>query len=335
MELNPDDIKQPMISLIIPTLNEEEYVGKLLESLSIQSYPLEKFEILLFDGGSDDSTLKVVEDHQGKLDIKIFHNEKVRQVYAWNDGIGQSKGDYFIILGAHSYLDKYFIENSLKTFQEIKTRDSALAAVGGSLEIVYKNRVAKLIKLLYTSPFAGVSGFWSKNESGYKETVVFGLYDKKSVINAGKFDEDFIIGDDYELNLRLNKQGYKLYSNPEIKSYYFSRSSPRGFLKQSFQYGAVKGLCIRTGYNRLIWWVPLLFLAFELIVLASLWTPLFPTMIFLLCLYFLLSIIYALYVAVKSREPLALSLMLFHFVFHNTVALGFLKGFLWGRRTFR
>lgn len=335
MELNQDESKRSLISLIIPTLNEEEYVGNLLESLSIQSYPPDKFEILLFDGGSDDSTLQVVEQYQDKLDIKIFQNNRVRQVYAWNEGISQSKGDYFIIIGAHSYLDKYFLKNNLKTYQEIKAQEPKLAAVGGSLEIVYKNRVARLIKLLYSSPFAGVSGFWSKNEKGYRETVVFGFYDKKIVINAGKFDEDFIIGDDYELNLRLNKQGYKLYSNPDIKSYYFSRSSLIRFLKQSFEYGAVKGLCIRTGYNNLIWWVPLPFLVLELLVLASIWTTLFSVMILLLALYLLLSIFFSFYVMMKSRDPLALSLILVHFVFHNTVALGFLRGLLWGRRTFR
>lgn len=333
--MSDSDNPKPLISLIIPTKNEEEFIGKLLDSLSIQTYPIDKFEVLLFDGMSEDSTISVVEKYLEKLNIKIFQNQKIRQVYAWNDGIRKSKSDYFVIIGAHSYLDPGFLENNLKTFLEIKEDEVKLAGVGGSLDIVYKNQFAKLIKLLYSSPFAGVSSFWSKEEEGFKETVVFGLYDKKAVTDIGMFDEDFIIGDDYELNLRLNKNGYKLYSNPDIKSYYFSRSSFKGFLKQSFEYGAVKGLCIRAGYNRLIWWVPLLFLIFELIVLASVLTSIFSFMLILVVLYFITSVIFSIFLFIKTKEVLSLSLILFHFIFHNVVALGLIKGIIRGRRTFR
>lgn len=329
------------ITLLIPTLNEEKYIGKLLESLSAQSYPPFQYEILLFDGMSQDNTLEIVKKYQeqqntaNKLNIKVFPNKMIKQVYAWNEGIRKAQGKYFIIVGAHSYLESDFIQKSMDTFKEIKKKDLKLAGVGGSLETVYNNSFAKLIKLLYTSPFAGVSSFWSEEKEGFKETVVFGLYDKKIIQNVGCFDEDFIIGDDYELNLRLNREGYKLYSNPDIKAYYFARSSFKGFIKQSFQYGAVKGMCIRTGYNKLLWWVPLMFLIFELILIMAAATILFPFLLGLLLIYFLISTIIALQIYQKSHEILALSLIMVHFLFHNVVALGLLKGLIWGRRTFQ
>ncbi len=333
MVTDPDNY--PFLSIIIPTKNEEEFIGKLMESISTQTYPQDRFEILLFDGISTDSTLKIVEGYLEKLDLRIFQNEKIRQVYAWNEGIRNARGEYFILVGAHSYLDNSFLKNSVKTYKKVKSYESELAAVGGSLNIVFKNRFAKMIKILYSSPYAGVSSFWSKEEEGFKETVVFGLYDKNRVMDVGMFDEDFIIGDDYELNLRLNKNGYRLYSNPDIKSYYFSRSSMNSFLKQSFEYGAVKGLCIRTGYNRLIWWIPLLFLIFELLLIVSVLTILFPIMLFLLGLYFLGSVIFSIYTLIKSKEILAISLIIFHFIYHNIVALGLLKGVIRGRKTFK
>lgn len=319
-------------------------MGKLLESLNKQTYPHHLFEILLFDGRSQDRTLEIVKkcqdcqdqlDAENKLNIKIYDNKMVKQVYAWNEGVKKAKGNYFIIIGAHSYLKEDFIQKSLNTFQEVKLKEPKLAGVGGSLETVYKNSFAKLIKLLYSSPFAGVSSFWSGEEEGFKETVVFGFYDQEIVKRVGSFDEDFIIGDDYELNLRLNRLGYRLYSSPYIKAYYFTRSSFRGFIKQSFQYGAVKGICIRVGYNKPVWWVPLLFLIFEIILVAVVGTWLLPIFLGFLLVYFLLSIIFAALVYQKTRETLALSLALVHFVFHNVVALGFLKGLIWGRKTFR
>lgn len=75
-----------------------------------------------------------------------------------------------------------------------------------------------------------------------------------------------IIGDDFEFNLRINKRGgYRLFFNPEIRSYYFARSSWRGgFIKQSFNYGgAVKSVALRKGYFSWTWLFPLAFLGFE------------------------------------------------------------------------
>lgn len=49
------------ISIIIPVLNEEAYIGKLLEHLLANSTPKNISEIIVVDGGSNDATRKVVE----------------------------------------------------------------------------------------------------------------------------------------------------------------------------------------------------------------------------------------------------------------------------------
>ena len=49
-----------MLSIIIPTLNEEKYIGKLLECLVNQTYT--DFEVIVVDGGSKDKTINKVRD---------------------------------------------------------------------------------------------------------------------------------------------------------------------------------------------------------------------------------------------------------------------------------
>lgn len=39
----------PLVSVIIPTLNEEENIGRLLESIGKQTYPKEKIEVIVLD----------------------------------------------------------------------------------------------------------------------------------------------------------------------------------------------------------------------------------------------------------------------------------------------
>ncbi|SVC93355.1 uncharacterized protein METZ01_LOCUS346209, partial [marine metagenome] len=47
----------PFVSLIIPTLNEEQYLDATILSLLSNNYPVNKFEILIIDGLSKDNTL--------------------------------------------------------------------------------------------------------------------------------------------------------------------------------------------------------------------------------------------------------------------------------------
>ena len=46
------------VSIIIPMRNEEDFIGKCLEGFVNQTYPKEKFEIIIIDGMSSDNSRK-------------------------------------------------------------------------------------------------------------------------------------------------------------------------------------------------------------------------------------------------------------------------------------
>ncbi|MBN1194401.1 MAG: glycosyltransferase [Methanomicrobiaceae archaeon] len=50
-----------MISVIIPTMNEEEHIGYCLSSLTSQTLPRERYEIIVVDGSSTDRTREIAE----------------------------------------------------------------------------------------------------------------------------------------------------------------------------------------------------------------------------------------------------------------------------------
>lgn len=61
----------PSISVVIPTYNSEQTLAECLESIARQSYPREKIEIVIADGGSKDKTLEIAE----KFEVdKILRN---------------------------------------------------------------------------------------------------------------------------------------------------------------------------------------------------------------------------------------------------------------------
>ncbi|MGE5496593.1 MAG: glycosyltransferase [Syntrophothermus sp.] len=87
-------------SIIIPTLNEEKLLPRLLEQIA-GGRILEKYdaELIISDGGSIDRTLEIAQRYTDKV---IKHNEARRQNIGEgrNSGVKCAQGDILIFLGA-------------------------------------------------------------------------------------------------------------------------------------------------------------------------------------------------------------------------------------------
>jgi len=60
----------PLVSIIIPTLNEEKYLPLCLQSVQELDYPKEKIEVIVVDNGSTDKTQQIVREFGAKLLIE-------------------------------------------------------------------------------------------------------------------------------------------------------------------------------------------------------------------------------------------------------------------------
>jgi len=320
--------------VIIPTRNEEKYIGECLRSFSNQTYPEDLFEVLVVDGMSEDRTLHVVRSYAKRLNLEVIENAKIKQVFALNLGIEAAKGDYFIIVGGHSFVERDFIERNVEVFYRVKAEEPKLVAVGGCLEIICGNTMAELFSSIYSSPFSGGSSFWYSKNAHFANTVAFGFYHKKTVQEVGCFDDEMISGEDFELNMRLLKRGYRLYYSPEIKSHYHARSTFRSFLKQSFDYGAAKGLCFRKRYFNPLWFVPLTFVVYQTALFFALLMQSLGSFLAAFSIPFIAYWVITLSVSLfffKRQRRLSVLPILF-WVFHNVIGLGFLTGVLLERR---
>src|SRR3990172_3737337 len=76
-----------MISIIIPTYNEENYIEKCLKSLSNQTLPRNKYEIIIVDGGSKDRTIDIAR----KYVDKVIRQKSKGVGGARNDGVNAAK----------------------------------------------------------------------------------------------------------------------------------------------------------------------------------------------------------------------------------------------------
>lgn len=92
----------PIISVIIPVYNVENYLCECVDSVINQSYPFT--EIILIDDGSTDSSGKLCDEYK-LIDsrIKVVHQENCGQGNARNNGIRIANGKYIIFLDSDDY----------------------------------------------------------------------------------------------------------------------------------------------------------------------------------------------------------------------------------------
>ncbi|MEA3515229.1 MAG: glycosyltransferase [Nanoarchaeota archaeon] len=113
-----------MISIIIPTLNEEKYIGKLLISLAKQDYL--NFEVIIADASSEDMTKDVAEIYAQHLNINMrFIPVKIRNASMQrNIGARAAFGEKLVFIDADIIIpNRYF----LKKINNILKRNSCAA----------------------------------------------------------------------------------------------------------------------------------------------------------------------------------------------------------------
>ena len=70
------------VAIITPTLNEERFISRCLDSIINQSFVFEKMDIMVIDGGSTDRTENIVRNYQKYYkNIRFLHNDKKIQSY--------------------------------------------------------------------------------------------------------------------------------------------------------------------------------------------------------------------------------------------------------------
>lgn len=97
-------MEYPLISIIVPVYNIEDFLPRCVGSLQNQTYP--QMEILLVDDGSTDGSSALC-DRLGREDprIRVFHKENGGSSSARNLGIAQARGEYLGFVDSDDYVE--------------------------------------------------------------------------------------------------------------------------------------------------------------------------------------------------------------------------------------
>lgn len=117
--------EKPLVSVIIPVYNTQDYLKACIESVQNQTYP--NLEILLVDDGSTDRSGALCEEYAAQDErIRVFHKENGGPSEARNMGIRQANGEYFCFLDSDDLLS----ERAITILESQCEKENAEIAIG-------------------------------------------------------------------------------------------------------------------------------------------------------------------------------------------------------------
>jgi len=188
------------LSVIIPTLNEEKYIGLCLKALVNQTLPRERYEIILVDSYSNDNTVAISEKYVDRI---VFVPRK-GPGYARNIGVKVANGRILVFIDADTIASKDLLEKILCVFTDDKIVGGTCFYHPDSTRLfdrfiyITANNLTKLCDLLFLRSVAAVPGFI--------------CFIRKDIFeDIGGFDESLTVFEDHDLGIRMKKKGKIIY----------------------------------------------------------------------------------------------------------------------------
>ncbi len=200
--------KNIQVSVIIPTYNRANIIKKVIERLSDQTYPSDKYEVIIVDDGSVDDTERIVRSANASCSLKYFKQERKGASAARNHGIKRARGEIIVFIDSDILVNRSFVEDHMGYHHQ----QNGIIVRGAVINVEnIDNLTNEKMKLTDIS----LAFFATTNTSIRKEYLV----------RAGLFDEDFreYGWEDLELGIRLRKQGLKVITNKKAVGYHFKK----------------------------------------------------------------------------------------------------------------
>lgn len=209
--------KSPLVSVILPVYNSENYIRQSIESILHQTY--ENLEFLIYNDGSTDKSLEIIKSYKDNR-IKIFDSINEGYLHHLNRGINESKGKYIIRMDSDDVSVLTRIEKQVSFMEEninIGVCGTWAKVIDSQEEIKYETNCSKLNCLLFfTNPIVHPS-------------VII----RKSILSDNNlfYDDQYYTSEDYNMWVEISKHS-KIANYPEILLNYRRHNSQISY-KQS------------------------------------------------------------------------------------------------------
>lgn len=218
---------KPLVSVIIPTYNRANLIGRAIQSVLNQTY--RNIEIIIVDDASNDNTEEIVTKFHNINVVYIRHNCNKGGGAARNTGIKASNGKFIAFLDD----DDEWLNDKLE--KQVKTILTLSSEWGGIYCGFYRITDKKIKKIeVFKKGNLKTELLKEQLDIGSSSTL---LFIKKIILEIGLFDETFERNQDFELLIRFFRK-YKLFSleEPLVKIYTRNYNIPNGEMMAKVKY---------------------------------------------------------------------------------------------------
>lgn len=213
---------QPLVSIITPTFNCEQYLPQTIESVLLQSYC--NWELIIVDDCSTDRTLEVAYNWRDKdIRIQVFSlDSNLGSGPARNFAIERAKGEFIAFLDGDDiwHKEKLHLQVNFMLENDIIFSHSSYGYISGRGKIISKIFEVSKVPVSY--------------QDLLKRTEISCLTAIYNAHRIGKFYMPSIRRkQDYALWLEILKHGYQSYPFPEVLAWY--RQTPNSSTSNKFK----------------------------------------------------------------------------------------------------
>ena len=242
----PDPVAEPVqraklsraedvfLTIVIPALNEERYIASCLQSLLKQIDP-SRSEIIVIDGGSDDSTLRIVSEMAARHPmIRTLQNPKRIQSAAMNLGASSASPRSTLLMraDAHAEYPAGFVAACIHDLKE-----SHATSVVVPMRAIGRACFQRAVAAAQNSWIGnGGSRHRSLAQSGFVTHGHHALFDRRFFQELGGYHESFTHNEDAEYDHRSRIANGKIWMSA-IPVLYFPRETIRGLARQYYNHG--------------------------------------------------------------------------------------------------
>ena len=204
-------MKQPFVSVVIPTLNEEKYLPLCLRSLTAQLF--KNFEVIISDGSSTDKTRQIAK----KYGARVLKNPLRTIGFSRQAGLAAAKGTIVAFTDADTHVPVDWLSRIVETLSQ-----PGVVGFFGGFRVpdgpwwyrLFTNAVQPILNTFYWKIFRFPMAC-GQNMAFYKHAG----------LSAGGFPQDFQLAEDIEMARRLMTIGRIYFSQRD----YVISSGRRGY----------------------------------------------------------------------------------------------------------
>lgn len=228
------DAGAPFVTVVLPVRNEERFIARTLESVLSQDYPVDRTEIIVADGMSDDRTRRIVGEYAARFpQIRMIDNSGRVTPFGLNAAIAVARGDVICRIDGHCEVASDFISQNVRLLEE----HPEAWIVGGPIVHCGTGLIGEAAAIAMAHPLGvGMARHRFRDFEGYVDTVTFPAFRRWVFERVGVFDTTLVRTEDDELSYRVSQAGGKMFVSPRVRYVYYVRDRFGKLFRQFFQY---------------------------------------------------------------------------------------------------